>query len=162
MLRRWCPSARSERPGGENCRARQWFVRLPPTLVPAQRSAILGARLAAIPAMRATNSMPRAANRCAADRCRRRDRQSHAGVSDEGVHHGAAGSRGPTRASLQRAGLRSGKQSKAAFQRNTFAVDHHHPLRALAPLGFSDFRALFFADAKLPSRNDSLQSSCPC
>src|SRR6267143_2173351 len=27
MLRRWCPSARSERRGGENCQARQWFVR---------------------------------------------------------------------------------------------------------------------------------------
>jgi hypothetical protein len=40
------------------------------------------------------------------------------------------------------------------------AVDHHHPLRTLAPLGFSDFRAPFFAGAKLPSRNDSLQSSC--
>jgi hypothetical protein len=45
-------------------------------------------------------------------------------------------------------------------QRNTLAVDHHHPLRALAPLGFSDFRAPFFAGAKLPSRNDSLQFSC--
>src|SRR6185437_3874422 len=45
-------------------------------------------------------------------------------------------------------------------QRNTLAVDHHHPLRALAPLGFSDFRTPFFAGAKLPSRNDSLQSSC--
>jgi hypothetical protein len=40
------------------------------------------------------------------------------------------------------------------------AVDHHHPLRALAPLGFSDFRAPFLAGAKLPSRKDSLQSSC--
>jgi hypothetical protein len=46
-------------------------------------------------------------------------------------------------------------------QRNTLAVDHHHPLGALTPLGFSDFRAPFFAGAKLPSRNDSLQSSCP-
>ena len=36
--------------------------------------------------------------------------------------------------------------------RNTLAVDHHHPLRSLAPLGFSDSCAPFFAGAKLPSR----------
>jgi hypothetical protein len=54
-----------------------------------------------------------------------------------------------------------GSRVKLLSQRNTLAVDHHHPLRALAPLGFSDFRAPFFAAAKLPSRNDSLQSSCP-
>src|SRR6202165_5002859 len=53
-----------------------------------------------------------------------------------------------------------GRRVKLLSQRNTLAVDHHHPLRALAPLGFSDFRAPFFAGAKLPSRDDSLQSSC--
>ena len=46
-------------------------------------------------------------------------------------------------------------------QRNTLAVDHHHPLRALAPLGFADARAPFFAGAKLPSTKLSRQSSCP-
>jgi len=56
--------------------------------------------------------------------------------------------------------LVGGRRVKLLSQRNTLAVDHHHPLRALAPLGFSDFRAPFFAGAKLPSRNDSLQSSC--
>ena len=44
-------------------------------------------------------------------------------------------------------------------QRNTLAVDHHHPLCAFALLGFSDASAPFLAGAKLPSRNDSLQSS---
>jgi hypothetical protein len=53
-----------------------------------------------------------------------------------------------------------GRRVKLLSQRNTLAVDHHHPLRALAPLGFSDSRAPFLAGAKLPSRNDSLQSSC--
>ena len=53
-----------------------------------------------------------------------------------------------------------GSRVKLLSQRNTLAVDHHHPLRALAPLGFSDFRAPFLAGAKLPSRNDSLQLSC--
>src|SRR2546423_10495325 len=48
-----------------------------------------------------------------------------------------------------------------ASQRNTFAVDHHHPLRAFAALGFSNAGAPFLAGAKLPSRNDSLQSRRP-
>jgi hypothetical protein len=46
-------------------------------------------------------------------------------------------------------------------QRKTFAVDHHHPLRALAPLGFADTCAPFFAGAKLPSAKASLQSNWP-
>jgi hypothetical protein len=35
--------------------------------------------------------------------------------------------------------------------RNTLTVDHHHPLRTLSPLGFTDLRAPFFADANEPS-----------
>src|SRR5579864_5029159 len=58
--------------------------------------------------------------------------------------------------------FRRGCRVKLVSQRNTLAVDHHHPLRPLAPLGFSDSGAPFFAGAKLPSRNDSLQSSCSC
>ena len=55
--------------------------------------------------------------------------------------------------------FRRGCRVKLVSQRNTLAVDHHHPLRPLAPLGFPDSGAPFFAGAKLPSRNDSLQSS---
>src|SRR5205085_7077897 len=54
-----------------------------------------------------------------------------------------------------------GGRLQFASQRNTLAVDHHHPLCALALLGFSDAGAPFFAGAKLPSRNDSLQSRRP-
>src|SRR5580693_2615323 len=53
-------------------------------------------------------------------------------------------------------------RDQLASQRNTLAVDHHHPLRAFAALGFSDAVAPFLAGAKLPSRKDSLQSSRPC
>ena len=42
-------------------------------------------------------------------------------------------------------------------QRNTFTVDQYHPLCALAPLGFTDRFAPFFAAAKLPSKNVSSQ-----
>jgi hypothetical protein len=51
-------------------------------------------------------------------------------------------------------------RTKVLSQRKTLAVDHHHPLRALAPLGFSDSSAPFLAGAKLPSRKDSLHCSC--
>src|SRR5260221_9209411 len=52
-----------------------------------------------------------------------------------------------------------GCRTKVLSQRKTLAVDHHHPLRALAPLGFSDSRAPFLAGANLPSRKDSLHCS---
>jgi hypothetical protein len=58
--------------------------------------------------------------------------------------------------------LRRGSRVKVVSQRNTRAVDHHHPLRPLAPLGFADPGAPFFAGAKLPSRNDSLHFNCCC
>src|SRR5438093_1370911 len=53
-----------------------------------------------------------------------------------------------------------GCRTKVLSQRKTLAVDHHHPLRALAPLGFSDSSAPFLAGAKFPSRKDSLHCSC--
>jgi len=56
--------------------------------------------------------------------------------------------------------FRRGCRVKVVSQRNTLAVDHHHPLRPLTPLGFSDSTAPFFAGAKLPSMNDSLHFSC--
>src|SRR5271157_340558 len=56
--------------------------------------------------------------------------------------------------------FRRGCRVKVVSQRKTAAVDHHHPLRPLAPLGFSDSAAPFFAGAKLPSRNKSLEFNC--
>src|SRR6266571_4342722 len=56
--------------------------------------------------------------------------------------------------------FRRGCRVKVVSQRKTAAVDHHHPLRPLAPLGFSDSSAPFFAGANLPSINDSLHFSC--
>src|ERR1700756_3373637 len=40
-------------------------------------------------------------------------------------------------------------------QRKTLTVDQYHPLRSLAPLGFTDGGAPFFAGAKLPSKKVS-------
>ncbi len=56
--------------------------------------------------------------------------------------------------------LRRGSRVKSDSQRNTAAVDHHHPLRPLAPLSFADCGAPFFAGAKLPSMKDSLHFNC--
>src|SRR5579883_2993205 len=61
---------------------------------------------------------------------------------------------------LREPDFRRGRRTKVVPQRNSAAVDHHHPLRPLASLGFADFEAPFLAGAKLPSRNDSLQSNC--
>ena len=52
-------------------------------------------------------------------------------------------------------------RSQVLSQRNTLAIDHQHPLCTVAPLGLSDPGAPFFAEAKLPSINASLQSRCP-
>jgi hypothetical protein len=57
--------------------------------------------------------------------------------------------------------FRRGRRVQVVSQRNTFAVDHHHPLRSFAFLGLSDAFAPFLAGAKLPSRKHSLQSSWP-
>ena len=54
-----------------------------------------------------------------------------------------------------------GRRIQVVSQRNTLAVDHHHPLRALAAFGLSDAVAPFFAGAKLPSTNASDQSNWP-
>jgi hypothetical protein len=55
-----------------------------------------------------------------------------------------------------------GCRGNGASQRNTLAVDHHHPLRSFAPFGFSNPKAPFFAGAKLPSIKASSQSSRHC
>jgi hypothetical protein len=55
-----------------------------------------------------------------------------------------------------------GCRGNGASQRNTLAVDHHHPLRSFAPFGFSNPKAPFFAGAKLPSIKASSQSNRDC
>jgi hypothetical protein len=57
--------------------------------------------------------------------------------------------------------FRRGCRVQVVSQRNTLAVDHHHPLRSLAAFGRSDASAPFFAGAKLPSAKASDQSSWP-
>src|SRR6266404_4872774 len=71
----------------------------------------------------------------------------------------------PTYADRRKRGFREpdfrrGCRVKVVSQRKTAAVDHHHPLRPLAPLGFSDSSAPFLAGAKLPSKKDSLHCNC--
>ena len=133
----------------------------PATLVAAQCSTILGARLAAIRAMRCDQFNASRRQLCA-------QRIAVIGAIGNHTPHfltGPSATMLPAYADRRERFFREpdlvgGRRVKLLSQRNTLAVDHHHPLRALAPLGFSDFRAPFFAGAKLPSRNDSLQSSC--
>jgi hypothetical protein len=134
---------------------------LPAVSIAAQRSAILRARLASIPAMwgdqfDASRRQSLAQRIAVIGAIRNHPLRflacSPAATSPGHVDRGERFFRKPD--------LVRGCRVKLLSQRNTLAVDHHHPLRALAPLGFSDFRAPFFAGAKLPSRNDSLQLSC--
>ena len=62
---------------------------------------------------------------------------------------------------LEELDFRRGRRVQVVSKRNTLAVDHHHPLRALAPLGLTDAFTPFFAGAKLPSTNASDQSNWP-
>jgi len=52
-------------------------------------------------------------------------------------------------------------RGKCASDRNTLAVDHHHPLRSFAPFGRANKGPPFLAGAKLPSITASCQSSAP-
>jgi len=63
--------------------------------------------------------------------------------------------------SLDERGFCGRGRMKGASQRNTLAVDHHHPLRPLTPLRPADRRPPFFAGAKLPSAKASCQSRTP-
>ena len=136
-------------------------LHFPTAPIAAQHSTVLGARLAAIPTMRRDQFDPA---------CRQPLAQRIAVVGAIGNHTlgfltWPSTALSPAHTNRRQRFFREpdfvGRcRVKLLSQRNTLAVDHHHPLRALAPLGFSDFRAPFFAGAKLPSRNDSLQSSC--
>src|SRR5580700_3204910 len=136
-------------------------LHFPTAPIAAQRSTVLGARLAAIPTMRRDQFDPA---------CRQPLAQWIAVVGAIGNHTlgfltWPSTAMSPAHTNRRERFFREpdfvGRcRVKLLSQRNTLAVDHHHPLRALAPLGFSNFRAPFLAGTKLPSRNDSLQSSC--
>ncbi len=51
--------------------------------------------------------------------------------------------------------FRRGRRVQVNSQRSTRAIDHHHPLCALAAFGLADFSPPFFAGAKLPSAKHS-------
>src|SRR5712692_2975470 len=133
----------------------------PPPLVAPQRTAVLGRGLATIPAMR-DDQLDAAPGQLLAQRV-----TVVATVGDEAFRFlprtawpmlPSYPDRGECR--LRQPDLRRGSRVKVVSQRNTRAVDHHHPLRPLAPLGFADSAAPFFAGAKLPSRNASLHFNC--
>src|SRR5712664_2693881 len=133
----------------------------PATAVPPQRSAILRRRFLAVGAMRRDqfDSAPRQplAQRIAV--------VGFVGDHPHRLLPGTPSTMTPAYADrrerrFREPDFRRGCRVKVLSQRKTAAVDHHHPLRPLAPLGFSDSAAPFFAGAKLPSRNDSLHFNC--
>jgi len=51
---------------------------------------------------------------------------------------------------------------KISTERDSLAIDHHHPLRTFSTFGLADAASPFFAGAKLPSAKVSSHSSCDC
>lgn len=76
--------------------------------------------------------------------------------------HPRSGNRDRLQCFLDQSYFRWRGRVKGASQRNTLAVDHHHPLRSFAPLRFSDCEPPFLAGAKLPSTKASSQSKTSC
>jgi len=131
----------------------------PTTAVSTQHTAILGRGLASVLAVR-TDQLDAASMQSLSQGI-----AVVGPVGDESSRFGLGAAPAGTRyAHLQECALHQGhfrrrRSVQVVSQRNTLAVDHHHPLRALAPLGFSDAVAPFLAEAKLPSMKLSLQSS---
>jgi len=72
-----------------------------------------------------------------------------------------AGHRDVFQGGLQQRHFRRTGRVQVVSERNTLAVDHHHPLRTLSTFGLSDAGAPFLAGAKDPSAKVSAQSSWP-
>ncbi len=62
---------------------------------------------------------------------------------------------------LQEGHFRRTGRVQVVSERNTLAVDHHHPLRTLSTFGLPDAGAPFLAGANDPSANVSAQSRWP-
>src|SRR5882724_6791195 len=111
----------------------------PSSSIASQRSSVLGHRLASIPAMRRNQFDPA---------CRQARPQRVTVVTTIGDQTERFLPRPPRVGSAAYADARErrfreprfvrGCRTKVLSQRKTLAVDHHHPLRALATLGFSD------------------------
>src|SRR5438309_1081834 len=140
---------------------REGALDFPAPAVAPQRSSVLGRRLASIPTMRRDQFTP-AHSQPLSQRV-----TVVTTISDQAQRLLPRSPRAGSAAYADRRERRfreprfvRGCRTKVLSQRKTLAVDHHHPLRALAPLGFSDPSAPFLAGAKLPSKKDSLHCNC--
>jgi len=61
---------------------------------------------------------------------------------------------------LQQGHLRRGRRRHVKSKRSTRAINQYHKLRALAALGFADFRPPFLAGTKVPSTKHSSHRIC--
>lgn len=130
---------------------------LPAPAVATQRTTVLGGGLHAIPAVGADELDP-SLRQAGAQRI-----AVVAAIGDQArgllARPAAAGARDGNRVErlVDERDFRRGGRGQGASQRKTRAVCHHHPLRAFPPLGRADGEPPFFAGAKLPSMNASLQ-----
>src|SRR6266581_1844151 len=132
---------------------REGALDFPASSITSQCSSILGHRLASIPTMRRDQFDPARRQPCS------QRVTVVTTISDQAQRFLPRPPRVGSAAYVDRRERRfreprfvRGCRTKVLSQRKTLAVDHHHPLRALAPLGFSDSSAPFLAGAKLPSK----------
>jgi hypothetical protein len=134
---------------------------LPPSLIASQLPSLLSRQLLAVFAMR-TNQINASPGQTMAQRVRStRLVIDHALGALAGTSPALSGHRNRLQGRLQQLHFGGGRRCQEVSHRNTVAVDHHHPLRAFAPLGCADAGPPFLAGAKLPSAQASDQSSCP-
>jgi len=131
----------------------------PSTAVAAQLPSILGSRPSSVRPVRA-DQLNTAAREGPTQRVRIVgpicDQSLRITARPSNSRDGHRAQRGQGELHLRRRGRGDGNS-----QRKTLAVDHHHALRTLAPLGCPDFRAPFFAGVKVPSINTFSQCNRP-
>src|SRR2546430_13457137 len=140
---------------------REGALDFPAPAVAPQRSSVLGRRLASIPTMRRDQFNPALPQR------RSQRVTVVTTISDQAQRLlprpprvGSATYADGRERRFRELRFVRGCRTKELSQRKTLAVDHHQPLRALAPLGFSDASAPFMAEAKFPVRQDLLHYRC--
>jgi len=135
-------------------------LNLPPSAVTAQFAPVLGGRLLPVAAM-GHNQLDLSTGQPCSQRVtiiapiRNHPLRFLAGSARSGAGH-----RNRRQGGLQQGYFGRRGRVQVDSQRNTLAVDHHHPLCAFPPLGFSNTKPPFLAEAKLPSAKASLQSNC--
>ena len=134
----------------------------PSTFVTTQFAAIVVFPLLVVPAVRADQVNPspgqsRAKRITVIPLVRDDSRRIFSGTPATCSGYGNLVNRGLEQGHLTRRG-----RIEMSAERDSLAIDHHHPLRTFSAFGLADTAPPFLAETKLPSAKVSSQSSCDC